>query len=141
MDKERKDQSFIKKPVFPGGPKAMKEFVSKNLKYPVEAAKVGFEGNVRLKYEINYKGEVMKVKVVTPIGYGCDEEAVRVVKLFKFQVPKNPRKLKVKFSRTITIHFRKPKKKTKSVIQLNYQLKTNKSSDTGSKSYSYTITT
>jgi protein TonB len=36
----------------------------------------------------------------------CNNEAIRVVKLLKFVVPKNPRHLKITFHKNITIHFR-----------------------------------
>lgn len=112
MDKERKDGSFIKKPIYPGGNEAMRQFVKQNLKYPKEAVEKKIEGYVALKYEINYKGVVTKAKVISGLGHGCDEEAKRLVKLFKFQVPKNPRKLKVKFNRNIKIHFKLRKNPT-----------------------------
>ena len=88
----------------------MKAFISKNLKYPAEAAKHRIEGTVRLNYTINYKGEVIDAKVISGLGYGCDEEAIRVVKLLKYKVPKHF-KMKVTFHKNINIHFRKPKQK------------------------------
>ena len=74
------------------------------------------EGTVFIKYTINYKGKVIETKVVKSLGYGCDEEAERVVKLMKFEAPKN-RGIKVKFFKNIQIHFRLPKKKEKPAPQ------------------------
>ena len=139
MEKERKDHSFIKKPIYPGGNEAMKQFIKDNLKYPKAALENKIEGYVALKYEINYKGEVNKARVVSGLGYGCDEEATRLVKLFKFQVPKNPRKLRVKFSKSIKIHF---KLKASKSTQINYSIKqsdTEKDKPQSNSSYSYSI--
>lgn len=90
----------------------MREFISKNKKYPKEALDEKIEGTVLIKYTINYKGKVIETKVVKSLGYGCDEEAQRVVKLLKFEAPKN-RGIKVKFFKNIQIHFRLPKEKEK----------------------------
>jgi protein TonB len=107
MHKEAKDKHFLKKPTYEGGPKAMKEYISRHLRYPKEAlaAKVG--GTVSLRYTIDHKGDVIEAKVISGIGYGCDEEAIRLVMSLKFQTPKN-RGLRVLFHNTIQIHFHLP---------------------------------
>ena len=122
MKKEAKDKHFIKKPIYEGGPQAMKAFIRKNLRYPEEALKNKVEGTVYVKYDIDYKGKVVDAKVISGLGHGCDEEAVRLVKLFEFSVPKNPRKLKIVFHKNIQIHFRLPKKKKNKAqqFQINY---------------------
>lgn len=111
MDKDSRDNRFVRKPVYPGGDKAYKAFISNNLNYPAEAKENNIEGQVRLKYGISYKGEVTEVKVLNSLGYGCDEEAIRIVKLLKFDVPKGPRKLRVLFHKTVRINFKMQKKK------------------------------
>lgn len=110
MRKEKKDKHFIKKPVYKGGLQAMRAFISKELKYPQEALENKIEGTVKLKYDIDYKGNVFASYVLSSIGYGCDEEAQRLVKLLKFQVEKT-RKMKVVFHKNIQINFKLPKEK------------------------------
>jgi protein TonB len=150
MQKEKKDKHFLKKPTYDGGPKALKAFVKENLKYPEEALKEKVEGSVSIKYSINYKGQVISIKVISSLGHGCDEEATRIVKLLHFEVPKN-RKLKVVYQKNITIHFRLPKKKvTKVATNIQYNIISKKempaSSDKekkenkGGGSYTYTVT-
>lgn len=149
MKKEAKDKHFIKKPIFEGGPKAMKKFVKENLRYPKEALENKIEGTVYVKYDIDHKGKVKDAKVVSGIGHGCDEEAVRLVKKMEFSVPKTPYKTKVVFHNNIQIHFRLPKakkasQKTTNSLQVNYtstpspnpQKKPPKSNGGG---YTYTI--
>ncbi len=106
MRKEKKEDTFIKPPFYQGGIKAMNELIYNNLKYPKEAAVQKIEGVVIIKYDINHLGNVTDAKVIKSIGYGCDEEALRVVKLLTFEVPKNPRKLKITFHKDIHIHFK-----------------------------------
>lgn len=110
MQKERKDRSFIKKPIYEGGPVAMKAFIKENLRYPDEAQKAKIEGTVVVRYDIDHEGKVVDAKTVSGLGHGCDEEAIRLVHLLKFIVPKN-RGVKVLFHKTIQIHFRLPKQK------------------------------
>jgi len=110
MQRERKEKSFVKKPIYEGGANAMRAFVKKQLKYPEKALKNRIEGTVYLKYTIDYQGNVIDTQVISGLGHGCDEEAERIVKLLKFKVPKN-RKIKVAFHKHIQIHFRLPKQK------------------------------
>ncbi len=147
MQREKKDKHFIKKPVYPGGPKALRQFIAQNLQYPKEALKAKVEGTVVLKYSINHEGQVTETQVVSGIGQGCDEEAVRVTKLLKFEVPKLPgKKTKVVFHNTIKVHFRLPKPETQpTAVQYQYTTSVKKEEPTkpaappGGGSYSYTI--
>ncbi len=111
MKKKANEKHFIKKPTYIGGLKAMRQFIAKEMKYPKSALENKIEGTVFLKYEVDYKGKVVSSKVLNNLGYGCDEEAQRIISKLKFYVGKNPRKLKIKFNKTIKIHFRLPKEK------------------------------
>ncbi|MEM6967082.1 MAG: energy transducer TonB [Bacteroidota bacterium] len=122
MQKERKGKHFIKKPIYEGGLKAMRAFIQQHKTYPKAALENKIEGTVYLKYTIDYQGKVIATKVIKSLGYGCDEEAVRVVQLLKFKVPKN-RGVRVKFGKDIQIHFRLPKEEKLSpqpTTQINY---------------------
>lgn len=143
MKKEAKDKHFIKKPIYEGGPTAMKKFIGENLRYPKEALENKTQGTVYVRYDIDYSGKVVDAKVIKGIGHGCDEEAVRLAKLLKFKVPKN-RGVRVVFHKNIQIHFRLPKKKpvkkTMSV-QYNYvEKKKEEPEKENKKSGGYTIT-
>ncbi len=143
MRKEAKDKEFIKKPVYKGGPKALQKFIGQHLRYPEEALEKKVEGTVFLNYDINHEGQVTGARVIKGLGYGCDEEALRLVKLLKFEVPKN-RGVRVVFHKNIQIHFRLPKEKEKPLqVQYNYvDAAAKKSSQSQQKksSVSFTIT-
>lgn len=66
------------KPRFNGDYKA---FMTDNLNYPSEALEKGVSGVVTVEFTITSQGEVTSIRVLRGLGYGCDEEAIRVVKL------------------------------------------------------------
>lgn len=68
-------------PTFPGNDEARVRFLTENIKYPQMAKESGIQGTVFVTFVIDEKGRVADVKVLRGIGGGCDEEAVRVVKM------------------------------------------------------------
>ena len=68
-----------KMPEFPGGLIEMYKYVYSNQKYPIEAKAQGITGQVLVQFVVQANGEITDAKVVRGIGYGCDEEAKRVV--------------------------------------------------------------
>jgi protein TonB len=62
-----------------GGMKAFYEYVSKNMKYPAQARRMGVEGKVYVSFVVGKEGEITDVQVLKGIGAGCDEEAIRVL--------------------------------------------------------------
>lgn len=148
----RKPNSFLNKPVFEGGIKAMRALIKENLKYPEEAIKDKVEGSVKIKYDVDYKGNVIKTKVIKSLGHGCDEEAQRLVRLFKFKIDKT-RKVRVIFHKNIQINFKLPKEKPKPIksppkhnMSIQYKVTQKPKGENpavekkqGGSSYSYTI--
>jgi len=68
-------------PTYPGGETARIKFLSDQLVYPQQAIETGIRGTVYVQFIIDSKGNITDVKVLRGIGGGCDEEAVRVIKL------------------------------------------------------------
>jgi TonB family protein len=117
----KKDLTPLQGARFEGGRKAMDELIQKNLKYPQAALDNKIEGTVHLFLDINNKGEVTHVKVISGIGYGCDEEAVRVVRLMRFAVEK-VRNMHVVYHHKLQIHFKLPTlHKSDTTLPLNPQ--------------------
>lgn len=108
MQKERKSKHFLDKPTYPGGPKALKAFISENIKYPADALAEKVEGSVSLKYSIDNKGKVISARIISGLSPSCDEEAIRLVKLLQFTKARN-RGVRAIFHKNVTIHFRLPK--------------------------------
>jgi protein TonB len=55
--------------------------ISKNLKYPEKAIEKGTTGKVIISFYVDTTGKAFDYKIESGIGDGCDEEALRIVKL------------------------------------------------------------
>lgn len=121
MEKDRKKTKFIYQPEYPGGPKELTKFIYAHLRYPQIALDANVEGTVLVEYDIDYQGNVIATRVLRGVGSGCDEEASRVVRLLKFDVPKN-RGLHVIFHQKVRVQFKKPKPqpKVEQAMQVSY---------------------
>ncbi len=138
----KKDPKFLKLPKFPGGKEAFQEFVKLHLKYPKEAFDKKIEGAVFVMYRVDGMGNVIEVQITKGLGFGCDEEAARVIKLMKYEKAKN-RGLRVVATMRTRINFKLPKAPE---IQFEYTSKpkpaatSNKKTDKpAGESYEYTI--
>jgi TonB family protein len=74
--------SINKMPFFPAGNDSMIKFIRKNVNYPEEALKNKISGQVLVQFMVTEKGKIVNPKIIHGIGYGCDEEIIRIVKLF-----------------------------------------------------------
>jgi TonB family protein len=104
LKKKATENSFLHGTSYPGGIKALREYIETNLKYPEEAVKNAIGGIVSIMFDIDKNGKVSNTKVKHGIGYGCDEEALRLVKSLRYSSTKN-RGLFVVFHETINITF------------------------------------
>ena len=98
---------FLNLPKFIGGSDVFRKFIAENLRYPEPALEAKIEGSVIVEYDISDDGSVYNPHVLKGLGYGCDEEAIRVIGLLRFEKVKN-RGVRVKLSTKTTIHFRLP---------------------------------
>ncbi len=146
MKNPHKEKRFLNKPFYEGGNVAMDKFIRGHLTYPEEALAAKIEGTVKLQITINHKGKVIAAVVKDKLGYGCDEEATRIVKLLRFTVKKN-RNLRVTFTKNIQIHFNLPAQKSAQKtpnkglsISYTYTTETPKKTDKPpTKTYTYKI--
>jgi protein TonB len=82
VEKEPDPVPFVEQmPEFPGGEAARIQFLGNNLRYPSIASEMGISGRVILQFVVDKKGNIDRIKVLRSLGGGCDEEAIRVVKL------------------------------------------------------------
>jgi len=100
-------KQFLNLPKYPGGSKAFRLFIDENLRYPGEAAEAKITGSVIIGYDVLDNGTVQNAHVQKSLGYGCDEEALRVINLLRFEKVKN-RGVRVKMATKTTINFRPP---------------------------------
>ena len=64
---------------FPGGDVEMMKYLAQNIKYPSEAARVRVGGVVLVSFLVNENGEIRRPKIIKGLGYGIDDEAIRVI--------------------------------------------------------------
>ena len=74
-------------PEFPGGSEKLMEFVISNTQYPQEAKEKGVQGKVFVSFIVEKDGSVGEVELLRGIGFGCDEEAMRVVESLPKWIP------------------------------------------------------
>ena len=76
------------------------EYLQKNLKKPKQAIDNQIIGNVTVEFKVNKEGKLSDFKIVKSLGYGCDEEAIRVIKEGPLWMPKinggEPRRQRVR---------------------------------------------
>lgn len=63
-----------------GGRKAYKDYLEKNLLYPQVAIENNVEGKVSVQFTIQPNGQLTDFRVMKSLGYGCDEEVIRLIK-------------------------------------------------------------
>ncbi len=66
-------------PEFKGGMAALGQYLQSNLKYPAAARKANVQGRVFVRFIVTKTGEITNVEILKGIGFGADEEAIRVV--------------------------------------------------------------
>lgn len=66
--------------------KTYAEFIYTNLEYPEEARKQGIEGKINMTFIIEPDGAVSNIRIKDGgLGVGCDDEAIRVIGLTRWQ--------------------------------------------------------
>ncbi len=66
---------------FPGGAKGFGIFLQDNLRYPPAAQTANIGGVVYIQFVVNQDRSVTDFEILKSVGFGCDEEAIRVLKL------------------------------------------------------------
>lgn len=71
----------LPKPVYSDHIKDFTDFMIQNLKYPATAKKQGVSGTVDLFFVVEPSGNISNYKIENGVGAGCNEEAIRLMKL------------------------------------------------------------
>ena len=66
-------------PTFSYGNEDLYAYLGKKMNYPEIARRLGKEGKVLVVFEVDELGNVGNVQIEKGVGFGCDEEAIRVV--------------------------------------------------------------
>lgn len=108
QSKEQDDAVYSivsEQPSFPGGMQEMMKFISENRKYPAEAKAKDIHGKVIVAFVVERDGSLGDVKIRRGIGYGCDEEAIRLIKSMPKWTPGKQNGKAVRVSMMLPVSF------------------------------------
>ena len=93
-------------PSFPGGPSALMQYLSSNIKYPVVAQENGVQGRVVVSFVVERDGSITDVQVARSVDPSLDREAQRVVRNMPRWLPgkQNGQSVRVKYN--VPVAFR-----------------------------------
>ena len=91
---------------FPGGTKAMFEFIKDNLRYPAGYEETDIQGRVIVTFMIEEDGSLSDIKVSRGLDPKFDEEAVRVVSIMPKWTPAKVYGKPIKVRYTCRIDFK-----------------------------------
>ena len=66
-------------PAFPGGESEMMKYLGNNLIYPERAKDAAAQGTVLISFVVDKEGKISNPTIKRGIGFGCEEEAIRVI--------------------------------------------------------------
>ncbi|MPR31967.1 energy transducer TonB [Salmonirosea aquatica] len=106
-EEEKTLLSAEQQPEFIGGSQAFAQFLQKNLRYPRAAAQAGIQGKVFVEFTVGTDGKIERAKAIKGIGFGCDEEALRVINLMPNWMPgkQSGRPVRVRFTLPIVFQL------------------------------------
>lgn len=62
-----------------GGQSAYNAYLENNLRYPAQALEKNIEGEVTIEFTVEPTGQLTAFKVMQALGFGCDEEVIRLI--------------------------------------------------------------
>ncbi|HWY98013.1 MAG TPA: energy transducer TonB [Bacteroidia bacterium] len=98
-------------PQYPGGKDSLKAFLKKNTHYPSAARKNHISGTIEVDFWVDTLGNLSQLKVLKPLGYGCDKEALRVVKKMPRWKPGMDSRKPMAMDYHVDVIFGEPQKK------------------------------
>lgn len=92
------------KPIYTENGMNFSKFIAKNLVYPDAAMKQNISGTVEIFFVVEPSGRLSNIKIVEPVGAGCSQEAIRLIKMLDW-MPGIKDGLAVRTELTISISF------------------------------------
>ena len=93
-------------PEFPGGMKALMDYLSTNVKYPEAAKQAGISGRVTTAFVVGEDGVIRDVKVLRSVSPELDAEAIRVMSSMPKWKPGKQDGKPVPVRYTVPVNFR-----------------------------------
>ena len=92
-------------PAFPGGKRQLTKYLSETLEYPATAKAYGIEGDVKVELTIGESGKIKSARIRKSLGYGCDEEVLKVVRSMPNWLPGEKGHAKVATKIVLSVGF------------------------------------
>lgn len=105
-------------PEFPDGRDAFYQYLTKNFKYPAEAVKKNISGKLIMQFIVDTAGKLTDIKVLSGLGSGLDEEAIRVLSASPNWKPGIQNGNRVRVEYTLPISISPPGQKTGAVSDM-----------------------
>jgi protein TonB len=93
------------KATFPGGVKALYQYLGEHIRYPTLARENNISGRVIVQFVIEKDGSITHAEIARDIGGRCGEEAVRVVMSMPKWTPAEQNGIKVRSRFTLPVTF------------------------------------
>jgi len=77
----------VTRPQFPGGDKALVDYLNKTIVYPDEALKQKWEGKSLIGFTINEDGSIANIRIIKSSWHILDLEAMRIIKMMPKWTP------------------------------------------------------
>ena len=90
---------------FQDGYNSIIKFVKENIKFPAEAQENNVHGKLMVSVVVEKDGSLSDIKIKKGLGYGLDEEIVRIIKMMPKWQPAQHKGKAVRQSQTIMIPF------------------------------------
>ena len=90
---------------FQDGYNSIIKFVQENIKFPAEAKENNVHGKLMVSVVVEKDGSLSDIKIKKGLGYGLDEEIVRIIKMMPKWQPAQHQGKAVRQSQTIMIPF------------------------------------
>ena len=90
---------------FQDGYNSIIKFVQENIKFPAEAKENNVHGRLMVSVVVEKDGSLSNITVKKGLGYGLDEEIVRIIKMMPKWQPAQHKGKTVRQSQTILIPF------------------------------------
>ena len=107
------------RPSFPGGYKALQEFIEKEKKHPDEALKKREAGAVYVVFTVDTLGNIVRPRVATSVSPSLDREALRIVRKMPKWIPAKEGNKKIKMDFTVIITFYAPPDPNEIIFKLD----------------------
>jgi len=88
-----------------GGRKAYDNYLKNNLRYPEQALENKIKGGVTINFIVERDGKLRAFSVMKSLGYGCDEEVIRLVKQGPKWYPSSENNVAIESTVTVRLQF------------------------------------